>query len=505
MTTEIELKYLVLPGMSAEKISQIFKQNNIKFSYQEKQLENTYFDTPELNFRQYDMGLRVRCSNGHYEQTIKTAGQVVGGLHSRPEYNIDIESNSPILSLFPDKIWHEKQHVADLQHDLIALFTTDFSRSIWLITDENENKIEIAFDQGSISSGDNREEICEIELELVSGKQEALFCIAELLFEQLAMRPGIESKAARGYALFHGKPKNIQNNTVLFICDSTTNSIENAFNLGLNLALTDLQHNIAQYLSSELLTDLANIKASLAVLRHGFWLFESYLSSEELLVRNELSHFVHLLSWVDNAVNLQELTNKTGNYRKKLNYSEQLIEQLKIAKRRFPSKGDISEFLHSSRFNQLQLTILKMYLVRVKTSNEAGISARNQLVKFSRERIEFSLGEVSQEMKSAVSFTCEQYIAQSKLLYRSLLTGTWLSGIFNHELRDKFRRPWLDLQHGISELQSLWIIQQQLEKLSEPPQKLVQWQSGKVDGLLTALDNTKAMAIAMPPYWLEPA
>ena len=65
------------------------------------------------------------------------------------------------------------------------------------------------------------------------------------------------------------------------------------------------------------------------------------------------------------------------------------------------------------------------------------------------------------------------------------------------------RRPWLDLQQGISELQSLWIIQQQLEMLSEPPKKLMQWQSSKVDSLLTALDNTKAMAIAMSPYWLD--
>jgi triphosphatase len=100
-------------------------------------------------------------------------------------------------------------------------------------------------------------------------------------------------------------------------------------------------------------------------------------------------------------------------------------------------------------------------------------------------------------------FDCQQYIAQSKLLNRSLLTGTWLAGLFNNELRDKFRRPWLDLRLGISELQSLWIIQLQLEKLSEPPRKLVQWQHSKVDGLLLALDNTKAIAIEMQPYWLE--
>jgi triphosphatase len=507
MTTEIELKYLVLAATNAEKITEILKQKNIQFIYQEKLLENSYFDTSDLNLRQFDMGLRIRRNNEYREQTIKTAGQVVGGLHSRPEYNADMknhtESKFPILSLFPEKIWHVEQSVTAIQNNLILLFNTDFKRSTWLVTDQNNNQIEVAFDQGNISSGSESEQICELEIELVTGAPEALFTLAETLFTELPMRPGIESKAARGYALYHGKMKQYDSESVLYICDSTTDSIPNAFTLGLNLGLTDLQTNITGYLVSRSLTDLARIKASLAIIRHGFWLFEQYLTEHELILRGELSHFIHLLAWVDNAINLQELTNKTGNYRKKLDFSEQLIEQLKIEKRRFPNTEEITEFLHSSRFNQLQLAILKMYLVRAQSATEGCLETCNDLKQFAQSKIQFSLGEISHEMKSSISFNCEQYIAQSKLLYRSLLTGTWLSGLFDEGARDKFRHPWLDLQQGISELQSLWIIQQQLEKLSEPPQKLVRWQNSKVDGLLTALDNTKAMAIAMPPYWLE--
>jgi triphosphatase len=503
MTTEIELKYLVLTTANAADITKIFKRKKIQFIYQEKQLENSYFDTADFNLRQYDMGLRVRRNNEHREQTIKTAGRVVGGLHSRPEYNIDIESNFPDLVLFPANIWHTEQSVAGIQSDLLVLFNTDFKRSTWLITDEQNNEIELAFDQGSITSGSQSEQICEIELELVKGTPQALFSLAEILFEEIAMRPGIESKAARGYALYHGKSKQQATTSPFFICDSTTDSIANAFTSGLSLSLTDLQKNTARYLLSKSLLDLAKIKTCLATIRHGFWLFESHLSEQELTLRAELSHFLDMLAWVDNAINLQELTTKTGNYRKKLDFSEQLITQLKIEKRRFPNADDIAEFLHSSRFNQLQLSILKMYLLRTRLAKEGNTETRSELVQFAQSKIQFSLSEVSQEMKSAISFNCEQYIAQSKLLYRSLLTGTWLSGLFDHEARDKFRSPWLDLQQGISELQSLWIIQQQLEKLSEPPKKLVQWQTSKVEGLLTALDNTKAMAIAMPAYWRD--
>jgi triphosphatase len=106
-------------------------------------------------------------------------------------------------------------------------------------------------------------------------------------------------------------------------------------------------------------------------------------------------------------------------------------------------------------------------------------------------------------MNNLSTLQCHQYIALSKPLYRSSLTGTWLAGLFDNELRDKFRRPWLDLKQGITELHSLWIIQLQLEKLDNPPKKIVQWQNSKVEGLLIALNNTKSIAIAMPPYWHE--
>jgi triphosphatase len=70
MTTEIELKYLVLGDNTVDKITKTFNRENIHFTYQEKQLANCYFDTPKLNLRQHDMGLRVRRSNSHIEQTI---------------------------------------------------------------------------------------------------------------------------------------------------------------------------------------------------------------------------------------------------------------------------------------------------------------------------------------------------------------------------------------------------------------------------------------------------
>ena len=503
MTTEIELKYLVLGDNTEEKINQALNRENIQFSYQEKQLANCYFDTPDLNLRHHDMGLRVRRNNDHIEQTIKTAGQVVGGLHSRPEYNVDIVSEFPILSLFPNEIWHQSQSVGTIQRDLVALFDTNFKRCTWLITDAVGNVVELAFDQGEITSSENKESIHELEFELVEGDKSALFNLARLLFDVLALRPGIKSKAARGYLLWRKQPESRQTQQSNYICENRRDSIAAAFTNGLSLSLTGLQKAIERYLVAPSLQALIQIKADLATLRHGFWLFEEYLSAQELLVRDELSHFIHLLAWVDNAIHLQELTNKTGNYRKKLEFSQQLIEQLRIEKRLFPSNEDISQLLHSSRFNQLQLSILELFLTRNQQHSTADEVSDDALLKFAQEKIEFSLSELSVQMKNTSSLQSQQYLDLSKPLYRSSLTGAWLAGLFDNELRDKFRHPWLDLQQGITELHSLWIIQLQLEKLDNPPKKMVQWQNSKVDSLLIALNHTKAIAVTMPRYWYE--
>jgi triphosphatase len=363
--------------------------------------------------------------------------------------------------------------------------------------------VELAYDQGEIVSAEQKDIIHELEFELVQGDKSALFNLASLLFKELSLRPGLKSKAARGYALWRTEPLAEQVQQQNFICNKRSDSIANAFTSGLSYGLNRLQNSIDDYLATETLHELVNVKANLAVIRHGFWLFAEYLTADELLIRAELSHFVHLLAWVDNAIHLQELTNKTGNYRKKLDFSKQLIKQLKIEKRRFPNSEDICQLLHCSRFNQLQLSILQLYLSRSENKTLASKVGDITLIKFAQDKIKFSLSEISAEMKDMAISHCQQYIALSKPLYRSSLTGTWLAGLFDNDLRDKFRRPWLDLQQGISELQSLWIIQQQLEKLSEPPKKIVQWQQSKVEGLLLALDNSKAIAISMEPYWLD--
>ena len=497
MSTEIELKYLILSEDVSTKIVDCLTSNKLGFKQQLKSLSNCYFDTPDLKLRKLDMGLRIRANGNELEQTIKTAGIEVAGLHQRPEYNISIDSTFPDLGLFPDEIWPQDVNLDELQAELISLFNTDFSRETWLI-EFQDSVIELAFDWGEITSSDKQVDIGELELELVSGQRSDLLSLAKLLFEVLELRPGIQSKAKRGYNLF--KSKEPDTFTLSSTIDNYPKTVNKAFLHGINDCVHQLQLAIDYYLGEPSLSNLENVTKVLSRLRHGFWLFDAKLSEKSLLIRNELSHFITLFSWLDNALHFQELMNKTGNYRKKLDYSAQLIEQLKLEKRQFPNEEMVALLLHSERFNSLQLSLLEM-LISENKSDYFNSDERELLFGFAQEKLSESLAKLIDSMPEKQIVDAEQILLHRNLLHRNLLTGSWFGSLFDQEVRKQFRAPWLDMQQGLGELLNLWILKQQLEKLDEPPRKLLKWQQGKVENLLIALEHSKQMALSMNAYW----
>ncbi|ENC6434560.1 CYTH domain-containing protein [Aeromonas veronii] len=208
MQTEIEIKFFVASDIQPE-LSNLLNSLEIKESSQQ-QLGNVYFDTPTLALRQLEMGLRIRRCDAFAEQTIKCRGQVVGGLHARPEYNAPVSGDLPTLSAFPDEIWPTLTERDHIQQQLVAQFRTDFLRRHWLIAFEG-TEIELAWDQGEIVGSQGSTTINELELELKSGATAALFALARRLARIGGLRLGAQSKAQRGYRLAGlGKPLALQ-------------------------------------------------------------------------------------------------------------------------------------------------------------------------------------------------------------------------------------------------------------------------------------------------------
>jgi len=499
MSEEIELKFLVEDSDVINKIQQLIEQLDLSYTHNVKQLKNQYFDT------KLDFGLRTRqyqsAEHQSSEQTIKTAGQVVGGLHKRPEYNVDIEGNYPELSLFPADIWPQTTNVALFQQQLICLFSTDFERHTWCLTTANNSQIELVFDSGQITSGDQFVEINEIELELSSGQQSDLFDLARNLVRHIAVRPGIESKAARGYQLFHKKPHTYPENLPL-IQIAVNAPLNDVFYRGMSSALTHLQQSVAGYIAKPNYQTLGVFVDSLILIRHGFWLFEDAIADAQCSepLRKDLSHFIKLFSWVDDAQFYGVLMNKSGAYRKKIEYSEQLVEKLKLENRRFPDEQQVKKLLVSERFNLLQINLLQMlveHAIQIKS-----VEQDNRTLASTKLEESLNQAKLSAQGHSYME-VAQTLLSQRKLLIRSLLTGNWLGDLFEPHVRQNYRNAWLDVLAGVNELQTLWLLDVQLDALTPKNNKLCQWFDMKIEHLVDTISQSHQHAVSIIPYWRQ--
>ncbi|CNH78888.1 adenylate cyclase [Yersinia frederiksenii] len=273
MTVEIELKFIATPAAIAalpERITSWQSQHSAP-----QTLTNIYFETADNRLRQNDIGLRIRGYDGRYEMTVKTGGKVVGGLHQRPEYNVDIDSDKLDLARFPADIWPEGWDIEALQAELHPLFRTDFTREKWVIT-YGESEIELALDQGTISSNsadktvELSEPLSEIELELKQGNQADLLALAAELAQIGGLRQGNLSKAARGYHLAQGNPPR-ELRPLLVLQPAPKSTVEQGMVAGLEMALDHWQYHEELWLRGEpaakamIIEALALIRQSLAI------------------------------------------------------------------------------------------------------------------------------------------------------------------------------------------------------------------------------------------------
>jgi triphosphatase len=212
MEYEIELKLLTNEQAGEVIETKLLPQLNACVSQDTLVLTNQYFDTPERTLRQHRIGLRIRGNNQKFEQTLKTAGESIGGLHQRPEFNVDLDQvkkqnvKVPDLRLFPLSAWPETIDVDDLQTKIETLFTTHFERKIYLLEFLDGDIVELVWDLGEVKSGSKSTPICEVELELKKGNTAVLFNLAKRIVSLLPTSIGTDSKAALGYKLLDDSP-----------------------------------------------------------------------------------------------------------------------------------------------------------------------------------------------------------------------------------------------------------------------------------------------------------
>ena len=205
--TETELKL----QLAAQDVPRLLAHPLLRDEPQTLHLFNTYFDTPDLALKARRIAVRERRVGDQTLLTVKTAGQSVGGLSRRSEWEAPTQAGRPDFAALVDE--------PRLAADLVALtprlrpvFRTDFQRRRWTLA-HGGARIELALDEGLITAGHSadapdgtcREAILELELELLDGPSDALLSLAAALqagSDRAWLHPFDLSKAQRGLALF---------------------------------------------------------------------------------------------------------------------------------------------------------------------------------------------------------------------------------------------------------------------------------------------------------------
>jgi inorganic triphosphatase YgiF len=208
---EVELKLVLDPKFKAALMRHPLLNGQTASKPHEQTVSDTYFDTPDLQLRQSDIGLRVRRVNGGWVQNIKGGGTVHGGLHARNEWESPVSGAAPELERLRDVVDDKKTRrnvldAASKRKGLEPIFTTKVKRTAWELHPDGGDHIECVLDQGRLECGGKHAPINEIELELKSGDPAHLFDLALALQKDIPLQIGNRSKGDRGYSLLRPQP-----------------------------------------------------------------------------------------------------------------------------------------------------------------------------------------------------------------------------------------------------------------------------------------------------------
>lgn len=220
MSKEIEIK-LSVPEEHALRLWEVLAHHAHDKAVTHR-LFSAYYDTPKRALQTAGAALRLRREGGRWIQTVKSEGQVAGGLHQRAEHEIEVAAQLPSFPAMAEAGLGELAADRRLRKALTVAFTTEFNRTSTLLRRAAGKVVEVSLDRGVIAAGDRREPICEIELELKSGTPRCLFDLALEITAALPVRLDNRSKAQRGYALAaNSKPSPVKAATAALTAQMT--------------------------------------------------------------------------------------------------------------------------------------------------------------------------------------------------------------------------------------------------------------------------------------------
>lgn len=500
--SETEIKFVLredpLPALKNTLFTAL-KSKNV--SIEEKgqvDLLNDYYDTADHFFQQHKIGMRVRGANGRYEQTVKTSGQVSGGLHQRLEFNVDLQKPEPDLTLFNDVKWPDGHKAEQLNSQLEKQFGTYFNRTIFDIT-YADAEIELVYDNGRVVAQQQEAPICEIELELKSGALTRMFELADLIVDAVPVRLSDTSKAAQGYQLLHGVPHKIQA-LPDFLPLKDNISTEDAFCRALEYGLMHWQKHEHLYFETAATKMLTEITRALRMLLQTVSLYLPVLQCPALLtLHKQLLAYTDNWLWQDDLQSLRLLLSKKSLFNKKLSRYPALMSYLQGRQAGLVQAHDPQTRLFQSEPSRLKLAMTEM--LQNKPWREAANGYDMPLMEHAKGWLSQGWQTIIQTMPIQRRMYASNYTSVEMLLRQTLFNGFLLADMFEGS-RGHFRAPWLDILIGIDELNALLLLKKSIfdAELAEQ-QELLEWVHEKTHGLLNVMERSRQVAMTGEVYW----
>lgn len=192
MGREFELKFSARPEQQAR-----IQEDYGGFS--EISMETTYFDALDGGLSQRRITLRRRMENGISVCTVKTPTQDRG----RGEWELQWEDIHTAVSELC-KLGCPKEVLELTKVGIAEVCGARFIRHFRQIELE-AGSVELALDRGVLTGGGKQSPLCEVEVELKSGCEEAAEAFARDLAEQYGLLPEEHSKFRRALALAKGE------------------------------------------------------------------------------------------------------------------------------------------------------------------------------------------------------------------------------------------------------------------------------------------------------------
>lgn len=161
-------------------------------------METTYYDTPDGALARQHITLRRRMEGGRSVCTLKTPSERGG----RGEWELDSEHiETAIPELCKLSGWENLLELTS--SGVMPICGARFTRLAKTVT-MPLCTVEIALDRGVLTGGGRETALCEVEVELKAGSEDAAIQFAQSLAREYGLTPESKSKFSRALALAKG-------------------------------------------------------------------------------------------------------------------------------------------------------------------------------------------------------------------------------------------------------------------------------------------------------------